>query len=82
MKVPLDMLSRRSVLTGALSAAAIMPLGLAAHAITSEPKILTYRLLDMDWHDSQRNRTVPVRLYLPFATDKGYQAPLVVFPTE
>lgn len=79
MNVPLGTLSRRSVLTGALSAAAMMPLGLAAHASTSEPKNLTYHLLDMDWHDSQRNRTVPVRLYLPLATDKGYQAPLVVF---
>ena len=79
MQVPCGMLSRRSVLTGALSAAALMPLGLAAHASTSEPKNLTYRLLDMDWHDSQRDRTVPVRLYLPLATDKGYQAPLVVF---
>lgn len=66
-------------MTGALSATTLMLSGLTAHATTSEPKNITYRMLDMDWHDSQRDRTVPVRLYLPLATDKGYQAPLVVF---
>ena len=79
MKIPVDVSSRRRVLTGALSASALMLSGLKAHATTPEPQKITYRLLDMDWHDSQRDRTVPVRLYLPLATDKGYQAPLVVF---
>ena len=79
MKIPVDVSSRRRVLTGAVSASTLMLLGLKAHATTPEPQKSTYRLLDMDWHDSQRDRTVPVRLYLPLATDRGYQAPLVVF---
>jgi predicted dienelactone hydrolase len=74
----MDMPSRRRVLVGAVAATTLMQLGWTARATTLDLKNTAYRVLDMDWHDRLRDRKVPVRLYLPNATDKGHQAPLVV----
>ena len=79
MKTPVKSHTRRRFFTTALSATTLMALGSASHANTLSSNNTAYRVLDMDWHDSERNRTVPVRLYLPLAANKDQQAPLVVF---
>jgi dienelactone hydrolase len=38
-----------------------------------------YSVRDLDWHDSARNRDVPVRLYLPDGASAAQPVPLVVF---
>jgi pimeloyl-ACP methyl ester carboxylesterase len=40
---------------------------------------LGYRVIDLDWKDSARNRDVPARLYLPDAGSAPSKVPLVVF---
>ena len=50
---------------------------LPAVALAPEPG--AYRTLDFDWKDPQRDRRVPVRLYLPEAAHPAAPAPLVVF---
>lgn len=80
-----DLLTRRSCLqlTAAALAAATLPL-LPAHAADAGGR---YEALDFEWTDTARRRAVPVRLYLPEATDaaaasaarSARPAPLVVF---
>ena len=53
--MPSHPLSRRAVL--ALLAASAWP----ARAVDASP----YDVLDFDWHDADRERRVPVRLYRP-----------------
>ena len=38
-----------------------------------------FATLDFDWHDTERGRSVPVRLYLPASADAARPVPLVVF---
>lgn len=38
-----------------------------------------FATLDFDWHDAERGRNVPVRLYLPASADAARPVPLVVF---
>ena len=38
-----------------------------------------FQTLDLDWHDSARDRLVPVRLYWPEAAASGAPVPLIVF---
>lgn len=71
--------TRRRVLAGAVSAAGLMMLGLAARASSSTSSTGPHRVVDMDWFDSQRNRAVPVRLHLPCVITPGKKMPLVVF---
>lgn len=47
----------------------------AAAAMEAAPDVAA---LDLEWHDPSRDRTVPVRLYLPDAAP-GERVPLVVF---
>ncbi len=76
MKTP----KRRLFLTGAVSAAGLMMLGLSARAISSTTNGKSpHRILDMDWFDIQRNRAIPVRLHLPSVITPGKKIPLVVF---
>lgn len=45
---------------------------------TATPKV-NFTTLDFDWQDTNRNRLVPVRLYLPDAASAARPAPLIVF---
>ena len=60
-----------SALAGASPAAAAQPVLAEATA--------GYSVRDLDWHDSARNRAVPVRLYLPDGASAAHPVPLVVF---
>jgi len=62
-------LSRRAVVSALLLAAAL-PLRAQEPAFT---------VLDFDWQDAERQRAVPVRLYLPRAASAAEPVPLVVF---
>lgn len=75
-------LIRRHFLGAAL---AVPALGLwAGHrAATAEPASSPtqspFKVLDFDWQDDARQRSVPVRLYLPTAASASAPVPLVVF---
>jgi dienelactone hydrolase len=65
---------RRRLLQAGAAALAAAALHLGARAgVAPEP----FDILDFDWLDTQRERPVPVRLYLPAAS--GEPLPLVVF---
>lgn len=49
----------------------------ALAAAVGMPDASTYEVRDLQWTDSQRQRPVPVRLYLP--QDAAMKAPLVIF---
>lgn len=66
-------LTRRSVLS-LLAAPAVLSLPARA----DEPPA-AYRQLDLDWRDAQRQRPVPVRLYLPTRASADQPVPLLVF---
>ena len=67
-------LSRRRVL--GLGAAALGALALpAVHAEDVAPQP-PFSVQDLDWTDTQRDRPVPVRLYLP---ERGGPVPLMLF---
>jgi dienelactone hydrolase len=51
----------------------------AQQAETSAEARAAYRTLDFDWLDAERNRRVPVRLYLPEWAAADKPVPLVVF---
>jgi len=55
--------------------------GLPAEAATvaDTRRIDSFQTLDLDWHDSARDRLVPVRLYWPEAAASGAPVPLIVF---
>jgi predicted dienelactone hydrolase len=67
---------RRRVLRmgGALALASALPL--RAFAEPSANEVSTYDTHDLDWEDAWRQRSVPVRLYMPHG---GRPVPLVVF---
>lgn len=67
------------LLLGALAGAAALPRpGRASSGPRpSEPRPSGTRVVDLDWTDAARGRSVPVRLYWP-ATPQG-RAPLIVF---
>lgn len=50
-----------------------------AAALGDEALVPRYRTLDWDWQDPQRQRLVPVRLYLPLDASTAAPVPLVVF---
>lgn len=60
----------------ALLLAAALPLPRAARA---QPEAPPYRVIDLDWVDSARARSVPSRLYWPTDPPPGASVPLVVF---
>jgi dienelactone hydrolase len=61
----------RRAFTAALLAAAALPLRAQSAA--------AFRVVDFEWADEVRQRTVPVRLYLPAQASALQPAPLVVF---
>jgi predicted dienelactone hydrolase len=60
----------RRALVSALLLAATLPL------CAQEP---AYSVIDFDWQDAERQRAVPVRLYLPRTASAAEPVPLVVF---
>lgn len=63
----------------ALAALAATRPGRAAAVAANETGTLAFDALDLDWADAQRQRAVPVRLYLPQAGSAAAPLPLVVF---
>jgi predicted dienelactone hydrolase len=59
----------------ALGSAALLTLVPGVRAEDVRP----FSVSDLDWHDTTRERDVPVRLYLPAAASRLRPAPLVVF---
>lgn len=47
----------------------------AAGSVSAQP----FSTLEFEWHDIERNRAVPVRLYLPKSRAQNVHVPLVVF---
>lgn len=46
---------------------------------TTAARAESFGTFDFDWHDTARDRSVPVRLYLPASADAARPVPLVVF---
>jgi predicted dienelactone hydrolase len=67
---------RRRVLRMGAASALACTLPLRAFAELSSEEVSTYHTHDLDWADAWRQRSVPVRLYMP---DAGRPVPLVVF---
>lgn len=65
-------LDRRAFLRAAAAAGATLAFPLRARP-------LLFDTLDLDWHDSARDRPVPVRLYLPASATAAAPVPLVAF---
>lgn len=63
----------------AVWAAGLSTLGSTVRASTGEPPVDAVSVVDMDWNDKQRNRWVPVRLYLPQVKQDADRLPLMVF---
>ena len=86
--------SPRSIYPATLAvavASAALLLGACANANTPADAVITtdqrtdlreldsFQTVDLDWHDSTRNRLVPVRLYWPDTAARGAPVPLIVF---
>jgi predicted dienelactone hydrolase len=69
------LINRRRCLQAALGAAALGALPAWAIGNSAEPQ--AFETMDLDWLDGQRQRAVPVRLYLPMVRERA--SPLVVF---
>jgi dienelactone hydrolase len=69
--------AQSSALTQPQASDAAVPLEVAAPP-TSKAE-LNYRIIDLDWKDTMRNRDVPARLYLPDGASATAKVPLVVF---
>ncbi len=52
---------------------------ITAEQHADQRQVDSVQTLDLDWHDSARNRVVPVRLYWPDAAARGAPVPLIVF---
>jgi predicted dienelactone hydrolase len=63
----------------ALCAAGLSTLGSTVRSSTGEQPSDAVSVIDMDWHDTQRKRWVPVRLYLPPVRQDQGLLPLMVF---
>ena len=63
--------------SAALAQSALATQPLPAAAAASAPD--AYSVQEFDWHDGQRNRAVPVRLYWPSVASVGRPVPLIVF---
>ena len=72
-------ISRRTFLATASSAAALVVVGLGPGARPLWAQQPAHDVLDLDLHDTARDRPVPVRLYMPYAAANESPAPLVVF---
>ena len=76
-------LQRRPLLALGLALGLTLASGIAARAQPADAGSATteaaYRTLDFDWLDGARQRSVPVRLYLPEAASADAPVPLVVF---
>ena len=57
----------------------LLTLGCASDPLSISQKSKPYRLLDLDWHDVRRNRSVPVRFYLPNKDLSAGKIPLIIF---
>ena len=82
-------LRRRSLLAAAVAAPALVGMGMSLRSARAQTALPTpglvagqegeVRTFDLDWADSQRQRPVPVRLYLPAQAAAARPVPLVVF---
>lgn len=76
---------RRWVLQAATGVAAVAWMAVQAAQAVQEQLTRAFDVLDLDWQDAQRQRPVPVRLYLPDVesgptpSDATARVPLVVF---
>jgi len=72
-------LSRRTFLATAASAAALAAVGLGPGSRPLWAQQPAQDVLDLDLHDTARDRPVPVRLYMPQSAGIERPAPLVIF---
>jgi predicted dienelactone hydrolase len=79
-------ISRRRFLEAATALAAMAPWtrGLAASSIEQPPDLASdgpypVRTALADWQDARRERTVPLKLYVPLLGDATAQAPVTIF---
>jgi predicted dienelactone hydrolase len=73
------MTTRRQIIRCAIAGPMLLTLGCASDSI-SDPKYRSaFYVKDLDWHDAQRKRSVPVRFYLPKKDISAGKIPLVVF---
>ena len=73
------MTTRRQIIRYAIAGPLMLTLGCASDPMSISQKSKPYRLIDFDWHDGQRNRAVPVRLYLPDKDLSAGKIPLIIF---
>jgi dienelactone hydrolase len=69
--------TRRRLLAACVAVPVLAGLGAASRATRAQDE--AFRILDLDWTDTARQRPVPVRLYLPAQASGANPVPLVVF---
>lgn len=73
------MTTRRQIIKFAIAGPMMLTMGCASDPRSISQKAQPYRLMDFDWHDVNRNRSVPVRLYLPNKDLSAAKIPLIIF---
>lgn len=73
------MTSRRQIIKYAFTSSMLLTLGCASDPKSISQKAQSFRLIDFDWHDVNRNRSVPVRLYIPDKDVSASKIPLIIF---
>ena len=71
------MWTRRRLLAACVAAPVLAGVGGAFRPAWAQDE--AFRILDLDWADTARQRPVPVRLYLPAQASRANPVPLVVF---
>jgi dienelactone hydrolase len=73
------MTTRRQIIKYAITGPMLLTLGCASDPRSNSKIAQPYSLRDLDWHDANRNRSVPVRLYLPNIDLSATKIPLIIF---
>jgi len=73
------MTTRRQIIKYAITGPMLLTLGCASDPRSNSKIAQPYSLRDLDWHDANRNRSVPVRLYLPNVDLSATKIPLIIF---
>ena len=73
------MTTRRQIIRYAVGGSIALTLGCTSDSMRRSQNLSTFEVRDADWHDQRRNRSVPVRFYLPDKKITTGKRPLVVF---
>ena len=73
------MTTRRQIIKFAIAGPMMLTMGCASDPRSISQKTQPYRLMDFDWLDVNRNRSVPVRLYIPNKDLSAAKIPLIIF---